>query len=747
MNKPILIALTALLLALPAGAKPVDPAVARHAAAVLLRKPVVDATPADFTDCYLFAGADGQGFALIAADDCVRPVLGYSLSGTFPSGTLAPHVQAWLDAYQLNIRTLCQLGITPGEQTRQEWQMLANSKFRTVRDTAVGPLMTTQWDQAPRYNQLCPMRTSDSALSVTGCVATAMAQVMKYWNHPAVGRGTHSYVENDFGSQSARFDTTHYDWAHMPNRLGWNSTEQEINAVAQLMYHVGIAVDMDYSPESSGAFVAASASNTGISAESALKNFFRYNQALFSAYRPNYTDAQWNNLLTTELNASRPVMFSGTDGHNGHAFVLDGYDSLGFYHVNWGWGGYCDGYYTFDSLSPSASGIGGNESNSYSHDNNALFNVFPASEDSVVTVNVVSSDPEGGSVSGGGSMPCYTPTTLLATANEGYRFLRWSIGNHTNPFSISPNNDYTDTAVFVPIYGDTLGYSFAGYQGLWGEYGNNPPEWGIRVPARSVPRHRQLNAVQFYGVSNASYTLNVYLGNNFEQIIFTTTYATDRFGWYTVAMPSPVPLIDSMPLWITLTSRSYTNPAVYSSYSGNPDGSWYKRAGTTWDHLEGRNLYASWMIQALLGELEPVAISAEPSHADRGTVEGSGNYYPGDTVVLTAVPAAGYRFAGWSTGSRSNPLRMRVTSPATIVATFVPDVAIDDVQPDGLAVALNGLTLSIDNPDRRDIELIDMQGRTLATSRDAHASFTLPAAGVYMLRADGNTTRRIVATK
>ena len=633
------------MLALSAGmamAKPVDPAVARMAATHLLQKAVSDVTPASFTECYLFVGADGKGFALIAADDCVRPVLGYSLSGTFPTYNLPDHILGWIEAYELNIRTLRELGITESDQVRAEWQMLAETKFRTVRDTTVGPLMTTQWNQAPLYNQMCPMRLSDSALSVTGCVATAMAQVMKYWNHPAVGRGSHSYSHSDFGMQSAQFDTTHYDWAHMPDRLSWNTPQQEIDAVALLMYHVGVAVDMNYSPESSGAYVAASSSNTGISAENAFKEFFRYNQALFSAYRPNYTDAQWNALLTTELNASRPVMFSGTDGRGGHAFVLDGYDSLGFYHVNWGWGGYCDGYYTFDSLSPSASGIGGNESNSYSHDNNALFYVFPASEDSVVTVSVVPSDPAYGSVSGGGAVPCYTPTTLLATASEGYRFLRWKVGNHSNPFTFSPNNDYTDTAFFTPIYGDTLGYSFAGLDGLWGEYNGVPPEWGIRLPARSVPNHRQLNAVQFYGVSNASYNINVFLGNNFDRLIFSSTQNTTHFGWYTIPLTTPVPLVDSLSLWITITCRTYTNPATYSSYSGNPDGSWYKRAGTTWEHLEGRNEYKSWMIQAILGELDQVTLTVEASHADRGTVEGGGAYYPGDTAILTATPAAGY---------------------------------------------------------------------------------------------------------
>ncbi|MBR1549356.1 MAG: C10 family peptidase [Bacteroidales bacterium] len=726
-------------------AKDVDPAVARTAAMHLLQKDVVDATPDAFSECYLFVGADGQGFALIAADDCVRPVLGYSATGSFPTDGLPSHILGWIEAYELNIRTLRHLGITPSPQTQQEWQMLATSKFRTVRDTAVAPLLTTQWDQSPRYNQMCPYSTTDQAYSVTGCVATAMAQVMKYWNHPAVGRGSHSYSAPGFGQQSAQFDTTHYAWTHMPDRLNWNSTQQEIDAVAQLMYHVGIAVEMNYSPQSSGSHVSAYGDPTSASAENALKNYFRYNQALFSAYRGNYTDAQWNELLTIELNASRPVMLSGTDGQGGHAFIIDGYDSLGFYHLNWGWGGYCDGYYTFDSLSPGASGIGGNESNSYSHDNHALLHVFPASEDSLVTVSVVASDTALGTVSGGGTMPAYTSTTLLAIANEGHRFLNWKSGNHYNPFTFAPNNDHSDTALFAPIHGDTLGYCFSGYQGLWGEYGNNPPEWGIRVPARSVPDHRQLNAVQFYGVSNATYTLNVYLGNHREQLIFSATPSTSNFGWVTVPLSSPVPLVDSLPLWITLTSRSYSNPAVYSSYSGNPDGTWYKRAGSVWEHLEGRNEYYSWMIRALLGNLEKVVVSAEPNNADRGTVDGSGRYYPGDTALLTATPADGYRFAGWSTGETANPLPLRVTGPATIIAAFVPlPVGIDDPQTGALTFSLDGLSLTVRNPQGRELTLIDMQGRTLATLRSPAATLALPAAGVYMLQADGES-HKIVA--
>lgn len=730
MRKLTLLALT-LLLAAIAVAKPVDKAVAAKQASALLRKPVVDATPASFTECYLFVGADGRGFALLAADDCVRPVLGYSLNGLFPADSLPHHIRTWVDAYQYDIAAASKAGMHP-------------AKYNTPRDTSVGPLLTTTWNQAPWYNVQCPYSTSDSSHAVTGCVATATAQIMKYWNHPAVGRGSHSYNAAGFGPQTARFDSTHYDWIHMPDALGPLSSDVEIAAVAQLMYHVGVAVEMSYSTHSSGAYVSSYGEADRPSSENALKNYFRYNQALFCASREDYSDAEWNNLLTAELNATRPILFSGSDNDGGHAFVIDGYDTLGLYHVNWGWGGYCDGYYTFDNLSPTGSGIGGNPSNSYSYNNKILLHVYPASEPPTVTVSVVPSDSLIGTVTGGGTFAAYTTTTLHATATEGYRFLTWTSGNHYNPFTFSPNDDFADTAIFTAIFGDTLGYCFSGYQGLWGEYSNTSPEWAIRIPINSIPEHRQLEAVQFFGVSGAEYTVKVYLGANFERLVFSTTQNTSQFDWYTVPLPEAIPLIDSLPIWIVLTSHSYTNPAVYSSYSGNPDGTWYKRAGTSWEHLEDRNEYASWMIRAVLRHLSQVTLTVQSNNDERGSVSGGGRYYPGDTALLTATPAAGYRFAAWSTGERTNPLSYRVTTPETIVATFVPNVAIDPVDDDGLTFSLQGLTLSVFNPAGRELSIYDIAGRKLSTLHSPLSTLTLPAPGVYILRC-GSSAKRIVA--
>ncbi len=748
-------AITLLLLAVGiAGAKPVNHLEAQHVAENLLHKVVVDATPANFSQCYLFAGADGKGFVLVAADDCVRPILAYSPDSHFPLDTqslghsaplaLPQHISHWLNAYQINIAALVEAGAVASPRVQAEWQALLSDKFHRVRDNFVAPLLTTRWNQGYPYNLQCPYSIPDSAYSVTGCVATATAQIMKYWNHPAVGRGSHSYSCN-FGTLSARFDTTHYDWAHMPDSPNWMSTDQERNAVAQLMYHVGVAVEMDYSPHSSGAHVASDGNSSMASSENALKNFFRYNQALFAAAKADYSDTDWDALLTAELDAARPMIISGHDNSGGHAFVLDGYDTLGFFHVNWGWGGYCDGYYTLDSLNPDGSGIGGNATNGYNFDNKVLLQVFPASENPSVTVSVVSANPQQGTVSGSGTFASYAQTaTLLATATEGHRFVSWKSGNHYNPFRFTPNTDYTDTALFAPICGDTLSYCYGNYKNLWGDQDSYPLDWGIRLPASAIASHRQLEKVQLYSVSNADYTLKVYSGTVPDRLLYSSTHHFDDFGWKTITLNNPVPLYDTMPLWIIFSCGTYTNPAAVSSYSGNPDGSWFERQGTTWEPATTRGEYFSWMIRALLGPLATVDIDVQTSDPNKGTVSGSGSYYPGDTAILVATPAEGYRFSGWSTGDTDNPLYLRVTGPGSIIGSFLPSVGIEEIENSILKIEMNGLGLNVEKPSDLPLELYDITGRLLATSHHSSFTFQLPTPGVYLLRTP-TTVQKIVA--
>ena len=729
-------------------AKPVDPVVALRIAENLLNKSVVDATPADFSQCYLFIGADSNGFVLVSADDCVRPVLAYSRSERFSTENLPQHIRHWLTAYQTNIAALVEDGAVASPKVQSEWQNFLGAKYHFVRDTAVGPLITTQWSQDYPYNLQCPYSSSAQTNTLTGCVATAMAQVMKYWNHPAVGRGWHSYDHSIYGTQSANFDTTHYDWTHMPDSPSWASTDQERNAVAQLMYHVGVALEMNYGTSRSGAHQISHGETSTPSSENALKKYFRYNQGLFSIAKVEYSDIEWDSLLTAELDASRPMLIFGSDGTDGHAFLIDGYDSLGFFHVNWGWGGYCDGFFTLDSLNPLGSGVGGNTTDCYNNDVNATIHIFPASESPSVTVSAVSADTTMGTVSdGGGTFAPYAQNiTLLATAAEGHRFVGWKSRCHYNPFRFSPNNDFSDTALFAPLGGDTLGYCHDGLSKLWSDYASFPLEWGIRIPARVIAARRQLEQVQLYALPGADYTLKIYSGTMPDRLLYSTNISSDIWGWKSIPVTTPLPLYDTMPLWIVFTCGSYSNPVSASSYSGNTDASWYKRNGSTWEPVTVRGEYWSWMIRAILGSLSPVDIEVLSSDDTKGTVSGSGSYYPGDTAVLFATPAPGYRFAGWSTGDTDNPLYLRVTSSGSIIGSFLPATGIDpiDSHPSPFIAHLSGLTLTVENTSGDPVDLYDIQGRLLSTFNSQLSIFNFQLPGVYLLRC-GTTVQKIVA--
>jgi hypothetical protein len=204
-----------------------------------------------------------------------------------------------------------------------------------------------------------------------------MAQIMNFWQHPATGTGTHSYSSSTLGGTlTADFGNTTYDWANMPAGLTSASTPAEKNAIATLMFHCGVAVEMDYTTSASGAIVIDNGSGDPC-AETALKNFFGYKNTIAGYNRSDFTDPQWIAMLKFEIDNGRPLLYTGF-GQVGHAFVFDGYDDNNFFHVNWGWGGLSDGYFKVDNLNPSALGTGGNGGN-FNFSQQALVMIEPAS--------------------------------------------------------------------------------------------------------------------------------------------------------------------------------------------------------------------------------------------------------------------------------------------------------------------------------------------------------------------------------
>lgn len=322
---------------------------------------------------YIFNINHTEGFVIVSGDDAALPILGYSTQGAFNANDVPINMQKWFENYRAEMREIVENQQVADSRVTEKWQSYQRFTGASAQPRmAVSPLLTTQWNQSPYYNDLCPNDAAQGARSVTGCAATAMAQVMKYWNHPAQGTGFHSYNHAAYGTLSANFGSTTYNWASMPNRVTSANT-----AVATLMYHCGVSIDMGYSPTSSGAYVidAFSPPNTA-TAEKALKTYFGYVSTLRGVLKSNYTTSQWMALLKAELNANRPLLHAGFGTGGGHAFVCDGYDNNDFFHFNWGWGGSSDGYFWHDALNPGSTGTGGGASG-YNANQQVIIGVQP----------------------------------------------------------------------------------------------------------------------------------------------------------------------------------------------------------------------------------------------------------------------------------------------------------------------------------------------------------------------------------
>ncbi len=329
---------------------------------------------------YIYENADGEGWVMVAANDVVRPILAYSETGHFRTDNMPRNVKGWLQSYNKQIKHVEQNYPVASKEIQQEWKRLRSGSRQAKASVVISPLIKTGWDQDAPYWNLCPQKGSNYCY--TGCVATAMAQVMNYWQWPKQGTGSHS-VQYNGKTYSADFANTTYDWSNMKDSYSGSSTSAQKTAVATLMLHCGIAVDMQYGTSSEGGSAAYTIDYNGyfsgqgkMCAETALKQFFGYNSSTVKGYyrdgdsgtgMKSWTKAQWIAMLKEELDAERPIMYAGcgyeTPGDEesvyGHSFVCDGYDSSNYFHFNWGWGNWCDGYYDVDALNTNDPGSGG----------------------------------------------------------------------------------------------------------------------------------------------------------------------------------------------------------------------------------------------------------------------------------------------------------------------------------------------------------------------------------------------------
>lgn len=291
---------------------------------------------------YVFNIGNNEGFVIVSADDVNTPIIGYSNTGSYDPNHLPDNFKDWMDKVALGMEKAILEKASPSKEVQAEWENLRKGKSlhpQTYKTIVVEPLIKTQWNQSAPYNSQIPYPGM-----LTGCVATATAQIMNYYKYPKSGIGiTEAYMlSNDnttYNIPTIDLSKYTYDWPNMLNTYNYITpgNEAQKKAVGLLMYHIGASIKMNYSKSASSA--------SSWDAAHSLLTHFDYDKSLDLISRYNYSNDAWDEMLRNELNNKRPVYYEGWRQNAGHAFICDGYDDEGFFHFNWGWGGNSDGYF------------------------------------------------------------------------------------------------------------------------------------------------------------------------------------------------------------------------------------------------------------------------------------------------------------------------------------------------------------------------------------------------------------------
>lgn len=318
-----------------------------------VNKELTTATKESF---YVFNVGQNDGYVVVSANDRTPAILGYADEGTFNRNDIPDNMKAWLQGYTYQLEYLA----THANTRRAE----------TADHATIRPLIQSTWDQGSPYNNKCPMDGDKRSLS--GCLATAMAQIVNYYKYPEkTTKVIPGYTTQTKGITINDIPVTTIDWDNIKNNYSGNETAAQKNAIATLMQLCGASMEMDYTSYSSYAYM--------IPALNAFKNYFDYDTSLRHVNRIEFRASEWDELIYNELAQKRPVYYCGQSIGGGHAFVIDGYSKDGLFHVNWGWGGSCNGYFLLSILDPhSNTGSGASSSSDgYSFDQDAIIGIQP----------------------------------------------------------------------------------------------------------------------------------------------------------------------------------------------------------------------------------------------------------------------------------------------------------------------------------------------------------------------------------
>lgn len=419
---------------------------------------------------YVFPNGEGKGFTVVSGDDRLPEVVGYSDKGTYDEENLPSNYVGFMKAYEEMVGQLDN-GDSRASASIAEAKALRSSGYQ---QPTVAPLLgSIQWNQIIPYNKMCPMYNSTDR-SVTGCVATAMAQVMMYYRCPqSLQADIPAYVTKKYGIAIGRINKGEiYDWDNMlPQYASYeplNYTDAQAAAVAKLLYHCGVACEMDYGP-SSGANV-----TPGI-----LSTYFGYDSDLMQdVNRDVFTLAEWSQIMDKELTAKRPILYSGQSSDGGHEFVCDGTDGNGLYHINWGWGGYQDGYFDVTILNPDKGGAGsGSAPDGYNQSCSMIIGIAPDNgkvDEPLVEV---------------------APVVMIGSGNSTLSFTESTRTKLTDTFGVTTNNLISNQSAK-----DFTGYFAYGIQQADGTYKplSSSRRISIKHPEPNGATYRQnINLFQF----------------------------------------------------------------------------------------------------------------------------------------------------------------------------------------------------------------------------------------------------------
>lgn len=634
-----------LLAFMPLFAEHVDPETARKVATTFLSNngaksdQLTDLSKsAGFPNLYIFTTE--ESFVVMAADDCVKPILGYSLTEKFITDDMPDNIRWWLQGYSDQIQDVKDSHQKANHDITRQWKDLREGTNTLLKSrTEVGPMITTKWNQNYPYNLYCP---TDSEITrpdlnghvPTGCVATAMAQVIKYHNHPAQGIGSHSYLHNTYGIQSADFGATIYDWNNMPNQISSSSPIAQQQAVATLIRHCGIAVEMDYGKEGSGALPH--------DITPALKSYFNFSQTAQYVKRSEimgnnqlntfYTDEEWIALIQSELDAGRPIIyggFSNTTSGSGHSFVCDGYGKDGYdndwFHFNWGWNGNYNGYYSINNMTPGSGGIGGGAYD-YSYRQDAVIGIKPSTNsvnpsDLTYTLNGTSLTLNWSCDGDVSSFNIYSNGNLIGNVSTNSYLVPIPYGtnvyfvqsvNADGELSLSSNRVTVTVDYPTPIVEDlsttiidnnvsfswtasdwcypetpsaTLTYGNGIYSNTIGTIGQANMYWGQRFPAEDLAIHqgKVIYKISIYVTEVGTYDCILYKGSNSSskelspktQITTFPIYPSTK-GWFDIILDETVEIDDSQDLWVFFHDTELKlYPAAFCDDLISTEGNYY----------------------------------------------------------------------------------------------------------------------------------------------------------------------------